>query len=123
MLKQISLFSMVGLYILGGLNHFYNPAFYEAIMPAYIPYHNFLIYSSGVIEIILGMMLVPIATRRVAANLIIAMLIVFFIIHIQMLIDFMNDSTKPLWMAIVRIPLQFVLIWWAYSFRKVKSKH
>lgn len=109
---------MVGLYLFGGLNHFYNLAFYEAMMPSYIPAHTFLIYASGVIEMGLGIMLVPIVTRKLAAYLIIAMLIVFFIIHIQMLIDFIKTDNKALWFAIVRLPLQFVLIWWAYSFTK-----
>ena len=121
MLKKISLFSISGLYILGGLNHFYNPAFYEAVLPAYLPAHAFLIYLSGVIEIALGILLVPIKTRRLAAYLIVAMLIVFFIPHIQMLIDFIKNDNPYLWIAIVRIPLQFILIWWAYSFTKNKS--
>ncbi len=121
MLRKISLFSITGLYILGGLNHFYNPAFYEAILPSYLPAHVFLIYFSGVIEIALGILLVPIKTRRLAAYLIVAMLIVFFIPHVQMLIDFIKSDHPYLWIAIVRIPLQFILIWWAYSFAKNKS--
>ena len=121
MIQKISLFSMAGLYILGGLNHFYNPAFYENIMPSYIPFHSFLIYLSGIVEIILGILLVPVYTRKIAAYLIIAMLMAFFIVHIQMLIDFISNNNKFLWIAIVRIPLQFILIGWAHRFTKQVS--
>ena len=117
-MKKLSLYLMCGFYILAGWNHFWHPSFYEALMPWYLPFPKFLIFISGVCEIVLGILLIPMATRRVAAYLIIAMLIVFFIIHVQMLIDFLNTNNKFLWGAILRIPLQFILIWWAYSFSK-----
>ena len=112
---------MVVVYALAGINHFINPAFYKAILPNYIPFHEFLIYLSGVIEIILALMLLKKSFRRISAYLIIAMLIVFMIVHLQMLFDFYKDSTKPFWMAVLRIPIQFVLIYWAYTFTKTKK--
>jgi uncharacterized membrane protein len=115
-MKHISLYLMAVLYILAGTNHFYNPHFYEAIMPAYISYHAQLINISGVCEIILGILLMPQFTRKIAAIFIILMLIVFLWLHIQMLIDYWKNNDKHLWIAIIRVPLQFVLIWWAYSF-------
>jgi uncharacterized membrane protein len=121
-MKKLSLYLMTLLYILAGANHFYNLPFYETIMPAYIGYHKFLIYVSGVCEIILGLMLIPLYTRKIAAMLIIAMLIVFLWLHIQMLIDFWKSNDKHLWIAVIRIPLQFVLIWWAYSLTKLSDQ-
>jgi uncharacterized membrane protein len=114
-MKKNSLYLMAVLYVLAGANHFYNPHFYEAIMPDYIGYHMLLIYVSGVCEIVLGLLLMPYSTRKIAAMLIIAMLIVFLWLHIQMLIDYWKNNDKHLWVAIIRVPLQFVLIWWAYS--------
>jgi len=113
---------MATLYVLAGINHFFNPAFYEGIMPAYIGYHTPLIYISGACEIILGLLLLPYYTRKIAAILIIIMLVIFLWLHIQMLIDYCKTNDKHLWIAIVRLPLQFVLIWWALSFSK-STKH
>jgi uncharacterized membrane protein len=120
--KKISLYLMVALYVLAGMNHFYNPAFYEGIMPAYIGYHTLLIYISGACEIILGLLLLPYYTRKAAAILITAMLLLFLWLHIQMLIDYCKTNNKHLWIVIIRLPLQFVLIWWAWSFSKASSK-
>lgn len=115
-MKKVSLYLMILLYVLAGVNHFYNPHFYEAIMPIYIGYHKLLIYVSGVCEIALGLLLIPFYIRKIAAILIIIMLVVFLWLHVQMLSDFWKSNNKDLWIAIIRIPLQFVLIGWAYSF-------
>jgi uncharacterized membrane protein len=109
---------MVIFYALAGLNHFYSPHFYEPIMPAYISLHKLLIYISGICEILFALLLIPRYTRKIAAILIIAMLIVFLWLHVQMLIDYWKSNNKDIWIAIARIPLQFVFIWWAYSFTK-----
>jgi uncharacterized membrane protein len=116
MFKKISLYAMSLLYIVAGLNHFRDPGFYIKIIPAYLFFPVFLTYLSGICEVLLGILLIPVKTRRVAASLIIAMLTVFFIIHVQMLIDFLDQQHPLLWVAIARIPLQFVLIWWARGF-------
>lgn len=117
-MKKFSLYTMALLYVLAGAYHFINPHFYEAIMPSYIGYHSFLISLSGVCEFLLGLLLIPNKTRRIAATFIVIMLTVFLWLHIQMLIDYWKNSDKHLWLAIARIPLQFILIWWAYSYTK-----
>ncbi|MES2515738.1 MAG: MauE/DoxX family redox-associated membrane protein [Bacteroidota bacterium] len=109
---------MILLYILAGINHFVKPEFYRKIMPFYIPCHDFCIYLSGLCEIIFAILLIPKATRKAAALLIIAMLIVFFIIHIQMLIDCWDNDDVMFLVAIIRIPIQFILIWWAWLYTK-----
>lgn len=117
-MKKVSLYLMTLLYVLAGINHFYNTPFYEAIMPVYIGYHTTLIYISGVCEIALGLLLLPKYTRKIAANLIILMLVVFLWIHVQMFIDYWHNHDKNLWVAAVRLPMQFVLIYWAFTFTK-----
>ena len=87
-------------------------------MPNYIPFHLFCIYLSGVCEVAFAILLIPRKTRKVAAWLIVAMLVAFFIIHIHMLIDCLDNDDVMFWVAIIRIPLQFVLIWWAYLYTK-----
>lgn len=83
-----------------------------------MPWHSELVAISGVAEIVLGLLLLPQLTRPYAAWLIIAMLVVFFTVHIDMVIDFYRNSKPGFWFTVVRIPLQFVLIWWAWLYTK-----
>lgn len=118
MAKQISLYVMAAIYLLAGINHFWHPVFYKKIMPAYIAWHMPLIYASGVAEIALAILLIPQGTRAAAAWLIIAMLAVFMIVHVQMLIDYWNKGPMLFWIALLRIPLQFILVWWAWIYTR-----
>jgi uncharacterized membrane protein len=111
-------YAMVILYLITGINHFVNPEFYWNIMPSYIPFHAACVSLSGLCEIGFALLLIPELTRRIAAWLIIVMLTVFFIVHIQMIIDYWNGGGVMLWIAILRFPLQFVLIRWAYRYAK-----
>ena len=113
-MKKLFLYIMSGFYILAGINHFINPYFYLNIMPQWMPWHEFLVYLSGAAEIALGVLLIPVQTRKISAYLIIAMLVVFFfLIHIPMAITFWQESNPLVWVALVRLPIQFVLIAWA----------
>jgi uncharacterized membrane protein len=120
LMKKLSLYLITGLYVCAGINHFVHPHFYEGILPDYIGEHTLLIYFSGLCEILFGLLMLPVFTRKIAAWLITLMLIVFMWLHIQMLIDYLNTHDRYLWFATLRIPFQFILIWWAYSFTKVQ---
>ncbi|HEY5823127.1 MAG TPA: DoxX family protein [Cyclobacteriaceae bacterium] len=118
-MKKLFLYIMAGFYAIAGINHFINPSFYLSIMPEWIPWHEFLVYLSGAVEIALGLLLIPLQTRKIASILIIAMLVVFFfLIHIPMAITFWQESNPLLWVALVRLPIQFVLIAWAWMYAK-----
>jgi uncharacterized membrane protein len=121
-LKKVSLFIMSILYIIAGLNHFIHPLFYKKIMPPFIPWHMPLIYVSGFFEILLGILLIPLYTRRMAAWGIMLLLIAVFPANIYMMINYLHEKNPDLWITILRLPLQFILIWWAYSFTR-KSVH
>lgn len=109
---------MAGLYILAGLNHFRNPKMYMKIMPQYIPWHLPIVYISGVVEVILGVMLMFPATRIWGAWGIIILLILVFPANVQMAMDFYVRKNPYLWIAILRLPLQVLLVWWAYLYTK-----
>lgn len=117
-MKKISLYIMAGLYILAGINHFWHPEFYLKIMPPWLPWHEELVFISGVAEVALGILLFFPATRRLAAWGIILLLIAVFPANIQMMLDYKAEHNLKLWIAILRLPLQIVLIWWAYLFTK-----
>jgi uncharacterized membrane protein len=113
---------MVGLYLVAGLNHFWNPDFYRKIMTPWLGWHHELILLSGFFEILFALLLIPKTTRRFAAYGIIAMLIVIFPANIQMAINYYHQNNPQLWIALVRLPIQFLLIWWAASHSNVQNR-
>ena len=120
-MKKVLLYLMALLYMLAGINHFINPSGYLEIMPPYLPWHAALVYASGICEIVFGVLLLPVITRRAAAWLIIALLVAVFPANIQMMLNYMHTGQAGLWLAIVRLPLQVVLIWWAFIYTRSTS--
>jgi uncharacterized membrane protein len=120
-MKKISLYIMAAFYVAAGINHFANSKTYVSIMPSYLPYHLQLVYVSGICEFLFGLLLIPVAMRRVAAWLIIALLVAIFPANIQMMINDWNDNMLQRWVTIIRLPIQVILIWWAYIFTKPVS--
>lgn len=115
--KRVLLWLMGFFYMYAGYMHFRRPDFYEPMMPPYLPAPMFLIYLSGVAEFVSGLgVLIP-PTRKVAAWLMIATLIAVFPANIHIAVHnvalFGNpEGAGPLnW---VRLPLQAVLIAWAW---------
>jgi uncharacterized membrane protein len=104
------------LLIVAGFNHFRVPKIYERIMPPYIPAASTLVLLSGIIEMVLGLMLLNPDTQSYAAWGIIVMLLVFLTVHVQMLTDENASLKLPRWILMLRIPLQFGLIYWAYLY-------
>ena len=109
---------MVLFYAGAGINHFIRPAFYLKIMPAWLPLHSELVFLSGVAEILCALLLLFPQTRRLGAYCTIVLLIAVFPANIQMLIDYAKADNPLLWIAILRLPIQLLLIWGAYIFTK-----
>ncbi len=118
MIKRISLYLMALIYIAAGSYHFINPQKYEAIIPPWLPWPEALVFITGVVEIIAGFFLLPVSTRRKAAWVIIVLLIIVFPANVQMMLNYMHEKNTNVWIAILRLPLQILLIWWAYIFTK-----
>jgi uncharacterized membrane protein len=116
--EKILLVIMAAFYLIAGANHFINPNFYKKIMPPWLPGHCFIINFTGVCEIVFGLLLLPKQTRKPAAWCIIALLVAVFPANIQMMLNFWHQQSPYLWLAILRLPLQLLLIAWAYLFAK-----
>lgn len=108
------LYAMAFMYVLTGIMHFVKPKAYLRIMPRYLPNHRALVFWSGAAEIILGVALCFPSTKDLAIWCIIAMLIIFLTVHFYMLSSKKASAGVPKWILILRIPLQFGLIYWAY---------
>lgn len=104
------------LFVLAGMNHFRKPKLYERIMPPYIPAHSAMVLLSGIAEMILGFMVMNKNTQSEAAWGIIIMLVVFLPVHIYMIQNEKAAMKMPKWVLILRFPLQFGLIYWAYLY-------
>lgn len=105
-------------YVAAGINHFVLPQIYTAIMPPWLPAHAALVALSGVLEILFGLLLLPSATRRMAAWGLLLLLVAVFPANIQMMVNYYREESPALWLAVLRLPLQLVLLWWAYQYTK-----
>ena len=117
-MKNIFLYIMAVAYVAAGLNHLVRPGFYMRIMPPWLPYPQALVYISGVCEVLFGLLLFPQATRHLGAWLIILLLVAVFPANIQMTMNYYKYHNPYLWATILRLPLQLVLIWWAWLYTK-----
>ena len=102
------------MYIFAGLMHFIKPKMYMRVMPNYLPNHRLLVYLSGIAEIILGVGLFIPGLKAISIWGIIAMLGVFLMVHFYMLSSEKASAGIPKWVLILRIPLQFGLMYWAW---------
>jgi uncharacterized membrane protein len=107
---------MALMYIVAGANHFRTPKIYERIMPSYIPAKSTMVYFSGILEMVLGFMLLNKDTQTYAAWGIMALLILFIPVHIFMLTNEKAALKLPKWALLLRLPLQFALLYWAYQY-------
>jgi len=115
-LKIILKYLLCVFFVVAGLNHFINPAFYLKIMPPFLPSHLLLVYLSGFFEMALGGMILISAVRHIAAWGLIVLLIAIFPANIHMAINpqlYPEINPVALWL---RLPLQAVFIAWAYWF-------
>jgi uncharacterized membrane protein len=97
-----------------GINHFVMPKPYVAIMPDYLPAHRELVYASGVAELAGGVATMHPRTRRVGGWWLIATLIAVFPANLNMALHPERFPKIPRWALFARLPLQAVMVYWAW---------
>lgn len=106
--------------IYAGVQHFLKPAFYLPFVPAFLPLKLSIIYFSGVLEMVLGILLLLPKFAKMGATGILILLLIFLPIHIW---DVFSDQpaigSKEA--AMSRLPIQFVFIGLAWGIRKYAS--
>ena len=105
------------LFVLAGINHFRSPGTYLKIMPPYLPWHGALVMVSGVFEVLLGLLLLVPPVSRLAAWGLIALLIAIFPANVY-LYQHQEILPGPPLLHLLRLPLQGVLIWWAWLYTR-----
>lgn len=110
------LYLMASLYVLAGLNHFRVPRIYVRMIPAAFPNPPLLNIICGIAECVFGLLLMIPATTAMGAWGIIALLIAVFPANVYMYTHDKAALGLPKWTRLVRLPLQLVLIAWAYMY-------
>ena len=125
MLKTAMLWLMATFYVVAGMMHFVAPEFYLQMMPPWLPWHAALVAISGIAEFALGVAVLIPSTQRIAAWGLIALLLAVFPANIYMAVSQVQLSYRPEWMeqptplqSWLRLPLQFVLIAWAWWYTR-----
>jgi Predicted membrane protein len=107
-------------FIFIGATHFLAPGKYLEMMPPFIPAPVLMIYISGFFEILGGAGLLLSRTKRAAAFGLVALLLAVFPANIYVALanvqlgGYMNYALYQ-WL---RLPMQFVLIWWVLRITK-----
>jgi uncharacterized membrane protein len=115
--KLAGKFVFATLFLVAGVGHFVRTDFFVKIMPAYLPLHRELVYSSGAFEIILGLLLLLPRTTRLAAWGLVALLIAVFPANIYMFQHQELFQVSPV-VLLLRLPLQALLILWAWIYTR-----
>ncbi len=120
--RGLLLGSLATFMVVAGLNHFRVPELYDALVPNWLPQQRALTYITGIMETGFGIALLVPQWRSWAAWGTVATLIVVFPANIAMAISGgLSDPALPRafanpTLAWARLPIQFLLIWWAWVF-------
>ena len=102
--------------IMGGINHFLKPAMYFPFIPDFLP-KAATNYAAGILEIALGIGVFIPQFRYLAAQGIFLLMCIFLPLHIW---DVFRDNPAMgnHTLALIRVPVQFLLIYWTWSISK-----
>ncbi len=125
--RSLSLAGLVALMAGSGVLHLLRPEPYVRIVPRSLGNAEMYVFWSGIAELAAGVLLLLPRTRGLGAKLTAAILIVVFPANVQMALDgavpggnWFTGSDLMLWL---RLPIQPLLVWWAWTFvRKVEGQ-
>lgn len=125
MWRRISVAALAALMAGSGTLHLVRPGPYEKIVPRFLGNAEPYVFWSGIAEIFAAALLVFPRTRRLGATFTAALLLAVFPANVQMALDgpvpggnWFTGSTAMLWL---RLSLQPLLVWWAWTVRRSVS--
>ena len=104
--------------ILGGIIHFITPEMYFPFFPEAFP-KTMIIYFSGALEIAIGVGVFIKRWSIYSIKAILILMILFLPLHVMDVFK-ENPAIGSKLLAYIRLPLQFVLIYWAYFIQEKK---
>jgi uncharacterized membrane protein len=105
-----------------GIQHFVNSKAFNEIVPSYLGAPSFWTYSSGILEIALGLGLMIPASRTISARCLVVLVMVVSLANLNM---YLNDvpfngsvlsTTGHIIRLIIQVVLITVLIWLGFIF-------
>ncbi len=114
------LLTLAALFLYAGAMHFVAPGPFIRIVPRWLPAPAALVAISGACEILGGLGLLVPGTRRWAAWGLVALLVAVFPANVNMALHRLPFGKYPVpaWALWARLPLQLLLIGWAWSFTR-----
>lgn len=120
--KTVLKYPLGALFVGSAILHFASPDGFVRLMPPFLPYHLELVYISGLVEGTLGALLLIPRTQRLAAWGLIPTLVAIFPANIYGALTASTDHPAMPGigpeLAWLRLPLQLVLIAWAYWYTR-----
>ena len=106
--------------IYAGIQHFIKPDFFNAFVPDILVYKTYIIYISGIAEILLGILLLIPKYMHTAATGTFILMVMFLPIHIFDVFS-RTPAIGSHKAALIRLPIQFVLIALAYKLQNANK--
>lgn len=98
---------------LGGISHFLTPEMFFPFIPNFLPL-EMVNYTSGLVEIIVGLSYFIPSYRNISSLAILILMIAFLPLHvIDIFVEYPAIGSKTA--AYIRLPMQFLLIFWAWK--------
>ena len=114
--KLLTIYVMSIMYIFIGIRHFTGPQYFLDIVPPQLPSKLFLVYFTGLIEVVGGAAILAPKTRKVGAYLLIFLLVSVFPANIYLYISETPQNLLGISKmdALIRMPFQIPLILLAF---------
>ena len=114
--KLLTIYVMSIMYIFIGIRHFTDPQYFLDIVPPQLPSKLFLVYFTGLIEVVGGVAILAPKTRKVGAYLLIFLLVSVFPANIYLYISETPQNLLGISKmdALIRMPFQIPLILLAF---------
>ena len=114
--KTLTIFVMGVMYVFIGIKHFTDPQYFLDIVPPQLPFKLFLVYLTGLIEIVGGAAILSSKSRKVGAYLLIFLLVSVFPANIYLYVSETPQNLLGITKtdALIRMPFQIPLIILAY---------
>ena len=114
--KLLSIYVMSFMYVFIGIKHFTDPHYFLDIVPPQLPSKLFLVYLTGLIEVVGGVAILAPKIRKAGAYLLIFLLVSVFPANIYLYVSETPQSLLGITKtdALIRMPFQIPLIILAY---------
>ena len=114
--KILTIFVMGVMYVFIGVKHFTDPQYFLDIVPPQLPFKLFLVYLTGLIEVVGGVAILAPKTRKAGAYLLIFLLVSVFPANIYLYVSETPQSLLGISEtdALIRMPFQIPLILLAF---------